>query len=314
MQKGIVVFGSLNVDFVVTAEKRPAPGETVAGLSFRVHPGGKGANQAVAAARAGGTVTMIGRVGDDGISDVLARSLSESGVRLDLITITHGATTGCAFITVDRTGENSIIVVPGANGMVSIDDAQRLRGPLAEAFALLVQLEVPFEPVARAMEMAREMGVLVMLDPAPAPDPEHPIPGEALKLVDVIMPNRHEASVLTGRNVMDVASAELAALDLLASGVKRAVVKLGERGVVCAENGKTLPVPGFPVRAVDTTAAGDTFAGALAVALGEGLSLADACRFANAASAISVTREGAQPSMPWRAEIDEFVARNAFPS
>jgi ribokinase len=307
VEKRIVVFGSLNVDFVVRTEKRPGPGETVTGRSFSVHPGGKGANQAVAAARAGGTVTMVGRVGQDGFSDVLRRSLSESGVRQDLVEVTPGQTTGSAFVTVDGTGENSIIVVPGANETVRPDDADMLSGPLTGAYALLLQLEIPFDAVARAMENAREKGVVVMLDPAPAPDPAHPIAERVLELVDLIMPNRHEASVLTGREIADVRTAGLAALDLLSFGAKRAVVKLGDRGVVCAERGSVLHVPGYPVTAVDTTAAGDTFAGALVVALGEGLPLEEACRFANAAAALSVTREGAQPSMPYRSEIDSFM-------
>jgi ribokinase len=306
---GIVVFGSLNVDFVVVTENRPAPGETVTGSSFRIHPGGKGANQAVAASRAGGAVSMAGRIGDDHFSDALTRSLTESRVRQDLIWVTPGVTTGCAVITVDMRVENSIIVVPGANGLTSAQDAERLGDSLDGAGALLLQLEIPFPSVVRAMEKAREKGVPVMLDPAPAPDPAHPIPGEVLAMVDVIMPNQHEASVLTGRRVFDPESAGAAALDLLAAGIKRVVVKLGDRGVVCAEGGNVLHIPGHRVKAVDTTAAGDTFAGALAVAMGEGLSLEEACSFANAAAALSVTGEGAQPSMPWRGEIEDFLAR-----
>lgn len=307
MSGEIVVFGSLNVDFVVVTKKRPAPGETVTGASFRVHPGGKGANQAVAASRAGGKVSMAGRIGDDHFSDALTRSLNESRVRQDLVWVTPGATTGSAVITVDAMGENSIIVVPGANGLTSPEDADRLSHSLDGARALLVQLEIPFPSVVRGMEKALEKGVPVMLDPAPAPDPANPIPAEVLAMVDVIMPNQHEASVLTGRRVMNPESAGDAALDLLAAGIKRVVVKLGDKGVVCAEGGKALHIPGHRVRAVDTTAAGDTFAGALAVALCEGLSLEEACVFANAAAAISVTREGAQPSMPWRGEIEAFL-------
>ncbi|MGI6643812.1 MAG: ribokinase [Bacillota bacterium] len=309
---GILVLGSLNVDFVVTAEVRPGPGETVTGSSFRIHPGGKGANQAVAAARAGGTVSMAGRVGDDSFSSVLKNSLHESGVSQDLVFQTPGTSTGCAVITVDKSGENSIVVVPGANGLVGSEDVDRLfdaacSGKKTLYEAVLLQLEIPLPSVLRAMEMAHRCGIPVMLDPAPAPSPGRELPLDKLRFVDTIMPNRHEASVLTGRHVHDVESAALAAKDLLGFGVKRAIVKLGDMGAVMGEGDCLRHVPGFKVEAVDTTAAGDTFAGALAVRLVEGSSLHQACIFANAAGAISVTRPGAQPSMPYRSEIQEFI-------
>ncbi len=308
----ILVFGSLNVDFVVTTKVRPDPGETVTGSSFRIHPGGKGANQAVAAARAGGKASMAGRIGDDSFSAVLKESLTEADVRQDLVFVTPGVSTGCAFITVDGSGENSIIVVPGANGLVEPQDVDYVFNNAAHGKGtpfntLLLQLEIPAPSVLRAIEMAHKRGISVMLDPAPAPSPGRELPLDILRLVDVIMPNQHEASILTGRRVHDIESAAMAARGLLDAGVRRAIVKLGEMGVVMAEGDRILHVPGFKVSAVDSTAAGDTFAGALAVALEEGFSLDRACVFANAAGAISVTREGAQPSMPYRPEIDDFL-------
>ncbi len=302
----ILVFGSLNVDFVVTTGTLPGPGETVPGYSFRVHPGGKGANQAVAAARAGGSVSMAGRTGRDSFSEILNRSLSDSGAAHDLVIATPDTPTGCAFIAVDRLGENSIIVVPGANGLVEPSDAEAALAAMPSIKTLLLQLEVPLPSVVRAIEVAHERGVSVMLDPAPAPS-RGELPSSVLKLIDVIMPNQHEAAALTGRDVTDVESAITATDYLLKAGVKRAIVKLGELGVVAGEGDRIHHVPGFKVKAVDTTAAGDTFAGDLAVALGEGQSLEKACVFANAAGAISVTRVGAQPSMPCRFEIEALL-------
>ncbi len=315
----ILVLGSLNLDFVVRCDTRPHPGETVIGSDLQIHPGGKGANQAVAAGRAGGKVSMAGRVGDDGFSGYLKDSLTESKVSHHLVFETPQVWTGSAVITVDRLGENSIVVVPGANGRVVPDDVGRFFGKIEEFEqgdgvpfnTLLLQLEIPLVSVIRAIQMAHQKGLSVMLDPAPAPSPGRELPRSIMPLVDVFMPNQHEAAIVTGRPVHDVKSGVRAAGDLLKAGVKRAVVTLGEMGVVAAEGGRVWHVPAFKVNAIDTTAAGDTFAGALAVALGEGLALEPACTFASAAAAISVTREGAQPSMPYRNEIDSFLRQRS---
>lgn len=303
MKRDILVFGSLNVDFVVRTEDRPRPGETVHGLGFELYPGGKGANQAVAASRAGGKVTMAGRVGDDVFAGVLTRSLLESGVRGDLVKVTPGKPTGSAFITIDKSGENSIIIVGGANSLVCAEDVDSFLPVLDTCRAILLQLEIPMDTVLYAAERAKERGTAVLLDPAPAGD----IPDRLLKLVDCITPNEHEAAYLTGRTISDIKTARLAAVDLISRGAKSAVVKLGGRGVVYATDTSMEHIPSYQVEAVDTTAAGDAFSGALAVAICEGKSIGEACRFANAAGALAVTKPGAQTSMPWRTEIDRFL-------
>lgn len=303
MRKDIVVLGSLNVDFVVRTERRPAAGETVPGSDFRIYPGGKGANQAVAASRAGGKVAMVGRIGEDVLSSVLTKSLLEAGVRGDLVRQVKGVPTGSALIVIDNMGENSIVVAPGANGTVSREDVDEMGPVLANARVLLLQMEIPLDVVEYAARRASEAGVMVILDPAPPVA----LSKDLLRNIDIIAPNEHEAEFLTGRKISDLKSARLAASDLTSMGIGRAIVKLGDRGVVCASDSQVEHIPGHLVDVVDTTAAGDTFAGALAVALCEGKSLIEACRFANAAAALSVTRAGAQTSMPWREEIDKLL-------
>jgi ribokinase len=290
----------MNVDFVVTVKRRPGKGETVPGYEFSIFPGGKGANQAVAAAKLGGKVA---RIGDDVFSKVVLDSLSSAGVGDELIVTTQDVPTGSAFITVDEKGENSIIVVPGANGYCSKADVDALRPYLEKAKMLMLQLEIPLETVEYAVSIARSCGTRVMLDPAPPV----PLSEELLRGIDILTPNEHEASFLTGGQVVDVESARLAASDLLNAGARAVVIKLGGRGLVYAEEGNSGSIPGHRVQAVDTTAAGDAFAGGLAVALCEGNSLEEACRFANAVGALAVTRKGAQTSMPERRELEVFL-------
>lgn len=303
MNRDIIVLGSLNVDFVVRVARRPGKGETVHGSDFSIFPGGKGANQAVAASKLGGNVAMAGRIGDDVFSRVILDSMSSAQVGQEHIATTSDISTGSAFITVDNTGENSIIVVPGANGYCSKADVDALKPYLEKAEVLMLQLEIPFETVEHAVNVARSCGTRVMLDPAPPV----PLSGGLLKGIDVITPNEHEASFLTGRKVFDVESAKIAVSDLLTAGVKAVVIKLGAGGVVYGEGGSFGNIPGHPVQAIDTTAAGDAFSGGLAVALCEGKPLAEACRFANAVAALSVTRKGAQTSMPERDEVEGFL-------
>ncbi|MBE3519201.1 MAG: ribokinase [Firmicutes bacterium] len=304
----IVVFGSLNVDFVVRAPVRPRAGETVRGWGFQLFPGGKGANQAVAAARAGGRVVMAGRVGEDAFKDILLRSLKEAGVDARLVEVTPGTETGSAFITVDDAGQNSIVIVPGANARCSAEDVERVRPLLSAAKVLMLQLEIPMEAVEMAARTASASGVKVLLDPAPAME----MPESLWESVDVITPNEHEAAFLTGHEISDFPEAERAAAALLNRGPRWVVVKMGSRGAVSAYRNSSGGVifrrfPAFSVPVVDATAAGDAFAGGLAVALCEGKDWDEAIRFASATAALSVTKPGAQTSMPSREEIDAFL-------
>ena len=308
MNPAIVVVGSLNMDFVVTVDCLPAPGETVLGRGFQMIPGGKGANQACAAAKLGGpagSVRMAGRVGYDLFADHLKASLSAAGVDVTAIHATRAQPTGVALIWVDRRGQNSIVVASGANHELLPVDVAALRPIFRGARFVLFQLETPLDTVARALEAAREEGARTVLDPAPA----QPLPKELLARVDVLTPNESEACRLLGRPVERLSPEEAPALagELRNLGPETIVLKLGEHGCYCLSAALEKFVPGFPVEVRDTTAAGDTFNAALTVALAEGRLLEDALRFANAAAAISVTRLGAQASVPGRSEVEEFL-------
>ncbi|MEU8271542.1 ribokinase [Sphaerisporangium sp. NPDC049002] len=286
----ISVFGSANMDLVAYTATAPRRGETVTGRAFGTVPGGKGANQAIAAARAGAGVAFLGAVGDDAFGPVMRETLESAGVDVSRLRVVPGSS-GIAHIVVDAEGGNSIIVIPGANGTVtglSPDDL----AVIARSDALLLQLELPMEAVVAA---ARQAEVPVILTPAPARE----LPRELLDAVGLIVPNEHEAEAITG--LADPAEALEALLDL----VPEAVITLGGEGALYgSRSGERLRVPAVPVKAVDTTAAGDTFVGALAVARAEGRPRAEALRFAATAAALSVQREGASTSMPTRAEID----------
>ncbi|MEN3538203.1 ribokinase [Microbispora sp. ZYX-F-249] len=289
----ISVFGSANMDLVAYVAQAPKPGETITGRAFRTIPGGKGANQAIAAARAGAEVAFLGAVGDDAFGPGLRAALAEAGVDTGGLRVVPGPS-GVAHIVVQDGGDNSIIVVPGANGAVT-GPSPRDAETIGRSDALLLQLELPMDAVVAA---ARVPGAEVILTPAPAV----PLPAELLEAVGLIVPNEHEAAALTGRD--DPRDALEALLDL----VPEAVVTLGARGALYgSRDGTRLREPAVPVRAVDTTAAGDTFAGALAVARSEGRDPARALRFASAAAALSVQREGASTSMPRRHEIDRLL-------
>jgi ribokinase len=295
----ISVFGSVHMDLVAYVETAPGRGETVTGRAFRMIPGGKGANQAIAAARAGAEVAFIGAVGDDPYGTELRRTLAESGAGTDRLRTVPGSS-GIAHIVVDDDAGNSIIVIPGANGSLT-GPAPEDTAVIGVSSALLLQLELPMEAVVAAAHAARSAGgVPVILTPAPARE----LPGELLDAVDVLVPNEHEAAALTGATDPEDAVRQLL------ERVPEVVVTLGSQGALyAARNGERLRVPQFPVTAVDTTGAGDTFAGALAVARAEGRPLAEALRFASAAAAISVQREGASTSMPTRADIDHLLSR-----
>jgi ribokinase len=293
----IAVLGSTNMDLVAYVETAPRRGETVTGRAFRTVPGGKGANQAVAAARSGGSVAMIGAVGEDDFGVRLRASLDDAGVDTGGLRTVEGES-GTAHIVVDDDGGNAIVVVPGANGTVdglANGDEQRI----AAADALLLQLEIPLPGVIAAARTAWERGVSVVLTPAPA----RPLPSELLAVTELLVPNEHEAAVLTGKSDPHDAAVSLLTL------VPEVVVTLGDKGSLYAvRDAEPLWIPAPEVKAEDTTAAGDTFVGALAVARGEGRAMPDALAWASAAAALSVQRPGASASMPYRAETDAFAA------
>jgi ribokinase len=309
MSASIVVIGSLNMDFVIAVDRLPLPGETILGRNFRTIPGGKGANQAYAAAKLAGSgtvVRMLGRVGEDSFGTALKRNLAAVGVDIGAVLETKSEPTGVACIQVDDTGQNSITVAPGANGALSASDIDSERRALEGARCVLLQLEVPIEAVEAGLREARRVGATCILDPAPA----RALPKEILQLVDIATPNEMEACVLAGVPTGRVSVTEAIGLGnrIRELGVRSVIVKLGDQGCVyCGPDG-TFTAPPFPVRAVDSTAAGDTFNAALAVALTEGAGVENALRFANAAAAISVTRPGAQTSAPVRAEVESLLA------
>lgn len=305
----VVVVGSLNMDLVARVARAPVAGETVSGESFETFPGGKGANQAVAAARLGAQVAMVGRVGRDPFGRTLVALLAAEGVDVRGVSDDGEGPTGVALIVVERDGGNRIVVVPGANGGLRPGDVEAsVRAGLWEgARVLLLQLEVPGETVVRAAEIARGRGMLVLLDPAPAPRRAGGLAPEVarlLKAADAVLPNQLEAEALTGIAVPGPGAAGPAARALRSLGPRTAVVKLGGDGVFVDAEGEIWHEPALAVDVVDTTAAGDAFAGALAARLAAGDGWRRAVAYANRAAALSVTRPGAQPSMPRRHELE----------
>ena len=299
----IVVVGSSNTDMIIKADRIPAPGETVVGGSFATAPGGKGANQAVAAARAGGDVVFVARVGDDMLGKQAIDGYVKEGIDVSLIQKDPKLATGVALIMVDSTGDNSISVASGANFALTPEDVDRAADAIKDAKMVVFQLESPLDAIQRAAELAKASGVPVLLDPAPAPS--EPLPREILECVTVVKPNETEAVRLTGIEVVDEATARQAAEKLLELGVQIAIVTLGSAGsYVATKDGVRKSVPAMRVDAVDATAAGDAYSGALAVALAEGKPLDDALAFASKAAALSVQKLGAQPSLPTREEIE----------
>ena len=303
----IVVVGSLNADFVVHVARFPVPGETLRGDRFVVMPGGKGGNQACAAARLGGSVSLAGQVGNDSHGDWLRRSLEETGVDAHLVAKDDASGTGVALITIAAGGENHIVLAPGANGTFAPERLEPAVQLLRSAAVVLLQLEVPMDTVIRAAVEAHGGGATVILDPAPA----GPVPDQLLELCSFLTPNESELAILNGERPddgetpLDVIDAR--ARRLLARGCRRVLVKLGARGVRLVEPQDAWHWSAFNVKAVDTTAAGDAFNGALAVALAEQQTVEHALTFASAAAAISVTRAGAQPAMPTREEVDHLI-------
>ena len=307
--KPIVVVGSINVDLVARAERIPRAGETVRSSDFQMHPGGKGANQAVAAARLGYPVRMIGRVGSDAFDVKLRAGLVENGVDASVVRTSPGPS-GVAVIAVAPNGENAIVVTPGANGLVSPRDVDENVDAIREAGAVLAQLEIPFETVQHLGKMCAQLNVPLILDPAPA----RPLPAELLEQVSWLTPNETEISQcvpVTETSAGRKNPSEI--LDVLVSHVVRGVVlKMGSRGACLAVKGEVRrQIDAFPVTAVDTTGAGDAFNGAFTVGLMMGKSPMESARFAVAASAVSVTRAGAQPSMPTMEDVEQLLSQNA---
>ncbi len=300
----IVVVGSSNTDMIIKVPRIPKPGETIIGGTFATAAGGKGANQAVAAARAGGDVVFIARVGTDIFGEQAVKGFEQDGINVDRVLRDPDEPSGVALIFVDDKGENSIGVASGANARLSVDDLAAGRDAIRGAAILLMQLETPQETVKAAAQMAHESGTQVILNPAPA----QPLDDEIFRSVSILTPNESEAELLTGVAVTDTGSAEKAARALLGKGVGSVVVTLGSRGALLVTADAVEAVPGYAVTAVDATAAGDVFNGTLAVALAEQRPLRDALRFANAAAALSVTKLGAQPSAPRRAEIESLLS------
>lgn len=303
MKPHIVVLGSSNTDMVVRLPRLPGPGETILGGVFSMVPGGKGANQAIAAARAGGRVTFVGRVGGDSFGREAVDALMAEKIELAYLIRDTGHPSGVAMICVDAHGENAIAVAPGANGEVSPGDVECARDAITKADILVAQFEVPLPSVHAAGILAASAGTRFILNPAPA----LPIDDELLRIVSVLTPNEHEAEVLTGVDTSDDTGVVRAARALQARGTRTVIITLGGRGAYVRENDESAWIPPFAVKTVDCTGAGDVFNGALAVALGEGLTPFEAARFAGAAAAIAVTRHGAQPSVPTRSEIDSLL-------
>ncbi|MBB6176068.1 ribokinase [Anoxybacillus tengchongensis] len=286
----ITVIGSINMDLVTIATRMPMQGETVLGETFRLIPGGKGANQAVAAARLGADVHLIGAVGTDSFGTLLLQHLEKEEIVVDGVKPVTDVETGVATIVISE-GDNRIIVVPGANYTLCPDDLERWEEKMATSDICLLQLEIPLPVVERAVAIAKRHGVRVILNPAPA----QPLPDTLLDQVDFLTPNEHERDiVLAGRSIK--------------KWTQKFIVTEGKRGVSFQRHGEWVLIPGFHVPVVDTTGAGDTFNGAFAVALSKGMALEEACRYANAAAALSVTKLGAQTGMPTEKELESFLA------
>ncbi|MDX2096371.1 MAG: ribokinase [Leptolyngbyaceae cyanobacterium bins.59] len=301
----ILVFGSLNMDLIAQTSRFPMVGETLMGRSFATLPGGKGANQAVAVARLGVPAVMVGRVGPDGFGRDLLASLQMAGVDTSAVRVDASTHSGVAMITVDDRAENHILVIPGANGRVDGSDVEQVKIRLAGASALLLQLEVPLPAVLAAAQAARSAGIPVILDPAPA---QADLPQELYACVDILTPNEVEAAQLVGFPIEGPQAWTQAAMMLRDRGVATVLIKLGAQGVFCATAGENFFIPAFPVHAVDTVAAGDIFNGGLAAGLAQGKSLRQAVTWGVAAAALSVTRPGAQSSMPDRPTFEAFLA------
>jgi ribokinase len=305
MKREIVVVGSLNVDLVARVPRNPQPGETITGTDFQRFVGGKGANQAVAAALLGGGVKMVGRHGTDGFETMVLSTLRDKGVDIDGVTPAEGPS-GVAVILVTEAGHNSIVVIPGSNGRLGASDIAANRNRIEQAGILLTQLETPLAALEATVRIAGEAGVPVVLDPAPA----QLLSREILEKTEWLTPNETEAAILTGKPVPEGVDVRCFAEKLLAMGPRNVLLKLGSRGVyIATSSGLREHIPAIAVEAVDSTAAGDALNGAFAAGLMQGLAPLEAAHFGVAAASLSVTRLGAIPSLPTAAELDAFRAQ-----
>lgn len=304
--KKILVIGSINQDLVVYAPHHPKIGETILGNNFQTFPGGKGANQAIAAARLGGNVQMIGCVGDDSFGKTLLQNLNKNNIDTSAIKVSSKAT-GVALITVDAAGQNTIVVVPGANSALQEKDLFGLRKVIQSADILVLQLEIPLEVVIKAIDIAYKNGVTIILNPAPA----QKIPSETLKKVTYLIPNENEISSMTGVEINSDADLLQAAEQLFSEGIKQIILTMGEKGAYYLSPNQKFRIPVFQVIMIDSTAAGDAFIGGFAAGLANGLDIQHALLYASAAGALAVTRQGAQTSLPDKNEVAEFLSRRA---
>ena len=304
---GIVsVVGSFVYDLVAKAPRRPKTGETLIGESFGMFLGGKGANQAIASSRSGASVHMIGRLGKDLFGNQFLEKFSNEGINTDFVIIDDVNGTGIGMPLIDATGDNSIGLIPQANMALSVDDVNNAFEPIASSDVLILQLEVPIDASQRAAEIAKENNTMVLLNPAPARE----IPDSFLRLVDVLIPNEIETEILSGMKTTTNDQAIEAARALTSKGISTVILTLGHRGALLLTDEIEKRVPGFAIEAVDTTAAGDAFCGALATSLAQGSTIEDAVWVANAAGALAVTKLGAEPSLPKKADLDQFLAVN----
>ncbi len=303
----IVVIGSSNTDMVIKMERIPKPGETILGGKFNTAAGGKGANQAVAAARAGGDVVFVARVGNDMFGEQAVDGFKKENIDVKNVLTDTTEPSGVALIFVDEKGENSIAVASGANANLSVEDVQNAREEILSANVVLMQLETPIDSIRAAAKIAKEKNVKIILNPAPA----QTLDDELLSMLDILTPNETEAELLTGIEVKDLDSAKQAGKILLDKGLKTVIITLGSQGALLVTANETELIEGFKVNPIDTTAAGDTFNGTLATGLAEGKDLKNAIRFANAAGALSVTKLGAQPSAPSYEDIKLLMKKDS---